>query len=132
MSVSPGSTQKNKLQSKALKPTVVGLLLCVITQSMAVVSADASNVAPNPRNNEGGTEKTWELCIKAAADARSERDLTFFRGSRSLSDAKSWFVRHSVKNEKLFCDAVAACNRAPQKPGVVESLPYSNTGHTLP
>ena len=77
MSVSPGSTQKNKLQIKALKPTVAGILLCVITQSMTVVSADVANVASNPGNNEGGTEKTWELCIKAAADARSERDLTF-------------------------------------------------------
>lgn len=132
MSVSPGSTQKNKLQIKVLKPTVLGLLLCGITQLLTVVSADASNVASNPGNNEGGTEKTWELCIKTAADARSERDLTFFRGSRSLSDAKSWFVQHSVKNEKLFCDAVAACNRAVQKPRIVESLPYSNTCQTLP
>lgn len=132
MNVSPGSTQKNKLRIKALKPTVLGLLLCAITQSMTVVSADASNVASNPGNNEGGTEKTWESCIKAAADARSERDLTFFRGSRSLSDAKSWFVQHSVKNEKLFCDAVGACNRTLQKPRVVESLPYITTCNTLP
>ena len=57
MSVSPGSTQKNKLQIKALKPTVAGILLCVITQSMTVVSADVANVASNPGNNEGGTEK---------------------------------------------------------------------------
>lgn len=132
MNVNPGSTQKNKLQITALKPTVLGLLLCGITQSMTVVSADASNVASNPGNNEGDIEKTWEFCIQAAADARSERDLTFFRGSRSLSDAKSWFVQHSVKNEKLFCDAVAVCNRTLRKPEVAGSLPYGNTCHELP
>ena len=82
MSISPGSTQKNKLQIKVLKPTVFGLWLCVITQSMTAVRADASNVASNPGNNEGGTEKEWELCIQAAADARSERDLTFLGAAK--------------------------------------------------
>ena len=131
MSVGRVSTQESKLQIKALRPSVLGLLLCAITQSITAVSADASNVVSSLGNNEGGAKQTWKHCIRAAADARSERDLTFFRGSRSLSDAKSWFVQHSVKNEKMFCDAVALCNRTLSKPRVVESLPYRDTCHTV-
>ena len=52
---------------------------------------------------------SWEACLEAAERARSTRDAEFFRSSKSLSDAMSWFVSHSLNNERLFCDDIKVC-----------------------
>jgi hypothetical protein len=52
---------------------------------------------------------SWEACLEAAERARSTRDAEFFRSSRALSDARGWFVSHSLNNEHLFCDDIKVC-----------------------
>jgi hypothetical protein len=52
---------------------------------------------------------SWEACLEAAERARSTRDAEFFRSSKTLSDAKGWFVSHSLNNERLFCDDIKVC-----------------------
>jgi len=52
---------------------------------------------------------SWEACLKAAESERSTRDAEFFRSSKTLSDAKGWFVSHSLNNERLFCDDIKVC-----------------------
>jgi hypothetical protein len=52
---------------------------------------------------------SWETCLEAAERARSARDAEFFRSSKTLSDAKGWFVSHSLNNERLFCDDIKVC-----------------------
>ena len=52
---------------------------------------------------------SWGECLEAAERARSTRDAEFFRSSKALSDARGWFVRHSLNNERLFCDDIKAC-----------------------
>ena len=52
---------------------------------------------------------SWEACLEAAERARSARDAEFFRSSRALSDARGWFVSHSLNNEHLFCDDIKVC-----------------------
>ena len=52
---------------------------------------------------------SWEACLEAAERARSTRDAEFFRSSKALSDAKGWFVSHSLNNEHLFCDDIKVC-----------------------
>jgi hypothetical protein len=52
---------------------------------------------------------SWEACLKAAESERSTRDAEFFRSSKTLSDAKGWFVKHSLNNERLFCDDIKVC-----------------------
>ena len=55
---------------------------------------------------------SWEACLGAAERARSTRDAEFFRSSKALSDARSWFVSHSLNNEHLFCDDIKVCEEA--------------------
>ena len=52
---------------------------------------------------------SWGACLEAAERARSTRDAEFFRSSRTLSDAKGWFISHSLTNERLFCSDIKAC-----------------------
>ena len=52
---------------------------------------------------------SWEACLEAAERARSTRDAEFFSSSKTLSDAKGWFVSHSLNNERLFCDDIKVC-----------------------
>jgi hypothetical protein len=52
---------------------------------------------------------SWEACLEAAERARSTRDAEFFRSSKALSDARGWFVSHSLNNEHLFCDDIKVC-----------------------
>ena len=52
---------------------------------------------------------SWEACLEAAERARSTRDAEFFRSSKTLSDARGWFVSHSLNNEHLFCDDIKVC-----------------------
>jgi hypothetical protein len=52
---------------------------------------------------------SWEACLEAAERARSTRDAEFFRSSKTLSDARGWFVSHSLNNERLFCDDIKVC-----------------------
>ena len=52
---------------------------------------------------------SWEACLEAAERARSTRDAEFFRSSKVLSDARGWFVSHSLNNEHLFCDDIKVC-----------------------
>ena len=52
---------------------------------------------------------SWESCLEAAERARSTRDAEFFRSSKALSDARGWFVSHSLNNEHLFCDDIKVC-----------------------
>ena len=52
---------------------------------------------------------SWEACLGAAERARSTRDAEFFRSSKVLSDARGWFVSHSLNNEHLFCDDIKVC-----------------------
>ena len=52
---------------------------------------------------------SWEACLEAAERARSTRDSEFFRSSKALSDARGWFVSHSLNNEHLFCDDIKVC-----------------------
>ena len=52
---------------------------------------------------------SWEACLGAAERARSTRDAEFFRSSKALSDARGWFVSHSLNNEHLFCDDIKVC-----------------------
>ena len=55
---------------------------------------------------------SWGACLEAAERARSIRDAEFFRSSKALSDARGWFVRHSLNNERLFCDDIKACEES--------------------
>ena len=52
---------------------------------------------------------SWEGCLEAAERARSTRDAEFFRSSKTLSNARGWFVTHSLNNERLFCDDIKVC-----------------------
>jgi len=52
---------------------------------------------------------SWEACLEEAERARSTRDAEFFRSSKALSDARGWFVSHSLNNEHLFCDDIKVC-----------------------
>ena len=52
---------------------------------------------------------SWEACLEAAERARSTRDAEFFRSSKTLSDARAWFVSHSLNNERRFCDDIKVC-----------------------
>ena len=54
-------------------------------------------------------QDSWEACLEAAERARSTRDAEFFMSSKALSDAKGWFVSHSLNNERLFCDDIKVC-----------------------
>jgi len=56
-------------------------------------------------------EEQLKECYATAEFNRSDRDLEFFKVSRKLSSAKSFFVSHSIKNEKLFCSEIELCNR---------------------
>ena len=58
---------------------------------------------------------SWGACLEAAERARSNRDAKFFRSSKILSDAKDWFVSHSLNNERLFCDEIKACEKGFRK-----------------
>ena len=54
-------------------------------------------------------QNSWKVCLEEAERARSTRDAEFFRSSKALSDARSWFVHHSLNNERLFCDDIKVC-----------------------
>ena len=61
-------------------------------------------------------QDSWEACLESAERARSTRDAEFFRSSKTLSDAKGWFVSHSLNNERLFCDDINVCEEVFYKP----------------
>ena len=55
--------------------------------------------------------KSWDSCIAAAEQARSNRDLKFFLSASNLSNAKAWFVSHSRANEEHFCSRILTCEQ---------------------
>ena len=59
--------------------------------------------------------ESWRACLEAAERARGSRDAKFFRSSKILSDAKDWFVSHSLNNERLFCDEIKVCEKGFRK-----------------
>ena len=82
-----------------------------------VIAGPEATSEPNrvePRSQSLSLSKTtrhdsWEACLEAAEVARSTRDAEFFRSSKALSDARGWFVSHSLNNEHLFCDDIKVC-----------------------
>jgi hypothetical protein len=94
------------------------VLLKLIILAPAVIAGSEPASEPNrvePRSDKPlSLPKTtlhdsWEACLEAAERARSTRDAEFFRSSRALSDARGWFVSHSLNNEHLFCDDIKVC-----------------------
>ena len=59
--------------------------------------------------SETARHNSWDACLEAAERARSARDAEFFRSSKNLSNARAWFVTHSLNNERLFCDDIKMC-----------------------
>ena len=94
------------------------VLFKLIILAPGVIAGSEPTSAPNrvePRSDKPlSLSKTtrhdsWEACLEAAERARSTRDVEFFRSSKALSDAKGWFVSHSLNNEHLFCDDIKVC-----------------------
>ena len=94
------------------------VLLKLIILAPGVIAG--SEPASEPNRVEPRSEKplflskttrhdSWEACLEAAERARSTRDAEFFRSSKALSDARGWFVSHSLNNEHLFCDDIKVC-----------------------
>ena len=94
------------------------VLLKLIILAPGVIAGSEPASEPNrvePRSDKPlSLSKTtlhdsWEACLEAAERARSTRDSEFFRSSKALSDARGWFVSHSLNNEHLFCDDIKVC-----------------------
>ena len=63
------------------------------------------------RSTQLATEEHFKECFTMAEFNRSNRDLEFFKVSRKLSSAKTFFVSHSINNQKLFCSEFERCRR---------------------
>ena len=93
------------------------VLFKLIILAPGVIAGYVATNEPNrvePRSQPLSLSKTtrhdsWEACLEAAERARSTRDAEFFRSSKALSDARGWFVSHSLNNEHLFCDDIKVC-----------------------
>jgi len=104
------------VRQKAAKGAVALGLGSTLSLSLPVAEASfPSKTLPEahsltgPLNNIQTDASSWVSCISAAEQDRSERDLKFFTGAKSLSNAKSWFVAHSINNEQRFCRAIGRC-----------------------
>ena len=115
---SPVSTAiKYKTRKSGIKAAILFQLMIFAPGAMA-----GSEQTSEPNRVESGPEEplslsktarheSWEVCLETAERARSIRDAEFFRSSKTLSDARSWFVSHSLNNERLFCDDIKVCEQ---------------------
>ena len=104
------------VRQKAAKRAVALGLGSTLSLSLPVAEASfPSKTSPEPHSHTGPLNNiqtdvsSWVSCISAAEQDRSERDLKFFTGAKSLSNAKSGFGAHSINNEQRFCRAIGRC-----------------------
>ena len=95
------------------------VLFCIYARAEAAAEPSPSmdnlldySAKTNLSHSEGlSSPYSWNTCVFHAEQARSERDLKFFVSASNLSNAKQWFVSHSIKNESQFCSDISICEQ---------------------
>jgi len=101
-------------QFAAVCATVSGLIAQELLAEPAAANLSVNSLSVEPNTSQSTPPvalASWSDCINAAQQARSSRDLDFFVRSSNLSNAKTWFIAHSVANEKRFCSDILTCER---------------------